>query len=445
VIAGHRQANFTECPGNILYPLLPTIRLEVSGRPQPPIVSLVRATPVRFSPNGDGQADTTTLAFSLTKTAHWAMEVRDPAGKRIGSYSGDGSADSATWDGTGPGGHACPDGVYTAVLSASSELGVAAPRTVKMIIDTTPPEPPQVRVRPDVFSPNGDGSDDDVTVRYVTAERCDTRVSVLGADGKVLRRLAEWRSQPAGAHSSTWDGRVPAGGKLVPADEGMYALSVECRDAAANVSSQAASVTLDRTLGHPAATPQTISPNGDGVTDQTALGFRLTRQATVVVDVRVDGKRVRTFRLGSLDAGSHSVVWDGVTEAGVTLGSCRPTFTVTARSSLGVSSASAGLVIDLARPTLTAPATLSAKLGKAVSLVCTPRDAYSSTVDLSYSITDVTGAALAAGTLAGVATGRPAVVAWKAPARGVYAVTFTAADLGGNREEAPASTVLTVR
>ena len=40
VIAGHRQANHTECPGNIFYPLLPTVRLEAAGRPQAPIIAL---------------------------------------------------------------------------------------------------------------------------------------------------------------------------------------------------------------------------------------------------------------------------------------------------------------------------------------------------------------------------------------------------------------------
>ena len=32
----------------------PRVRLEAAGRPQPPIVALVRAGPARFSPNGDG-------------------------------------------------------------------------------------------------------------------------------------------------------------------------------------------------------------------------------------------------------------------------------------------------------------------------------------------------------------------------------------------------------
>ena len=50
VVAGHRQANYTECPGSIFYPLLPTVRLEAAGRPQPPIIALVKAGPRALQP-----------------------------------------------------------------------------------------------------------------------------------------------------------------------------------------------------------------------------------------------------------------------------------------------------------------------------------------------------------------------------------------------------------
>ena len=69
VVAGHRDANFTECPGNMFYPLLPTVRLEAAGKPQPPIVTLVKGAPSHFSPNGDGAQDAAGLSLWLTKAA----------------------------------------------------------------------------------------------------------------------------------------------------------------------------------------------------------------------------------------------------------------------------------------------------------------------------------------------------------------------------------------
>jgi len=445
VIAGHRQANHTECPGNIFYPLLPTVRLEADGRPQPPIIALVKADPGRFSPNGDGALDKTALSLSLTKEASWKVELRDAGGKRLGSYGGEGAFAEVTWPGTDADGHKYADGVYTAVVTASSALGKAAPRTVTITIDTVAPELSSAVVRPGAFSPNGDGCSDTVRVRYVPAERCSTRVAIVDLGGKVLRRLTDWRSESNATHSAVWDGEVSSNGTLVAAAEGAYRFAVECRDVAGNTSRKGVGVVLDRTLGFPTATPQTLSPNGDGVNDSTALGFTLTRSATVGVAVKLGGKTVRNYRLGSLDAGAHSVVWDGANAAGGPLSSSRPSFTVTAKSWLGASSAAGELIVDLYRPLLSAPAAQTVSLGKTAQLTCTAQDSYSAKVDLSYAITDAAGATVAAASRGWVATGKATAVTWKPPALGVYSVTYTATDLGGNREQAPAVTQLTVR
>ncbi len=445
VVAGHRQANHTECPGNIFYPLLPTVRLEADGRPQAPIIALARATHERFSPNGDGELDETALSLSLTKKADWSVELRGAGGKRLTGYSGEGAFAEVTWPGTDADGHKYADGAYTAVVSASTSLGKATPKKVTVFIDTVPPELASTAVRPGSFSPNGDGCDDSAAVRYVPAEGCSIRVAIVDADGKVRRRLSDWRSQSKAGHSATWDGKVSDGGKLVAAAEGDYRFFIECRDAAGNSSHKGVGVTLDRTLGFPTATPSTLSPNGDGANDSTTLGFKLTRSATVRIAVKVGGKTVRALELGSLAAGSHAAVWDGANGAGEPLSSGRPSFTVTAKSSLGATAVSGELIVDLYSPTLSAPAAQTVSLGKSARLTCTALDPYSAKVDLSYTITDVAGATVAAARLGWVATGEAATWTWKPPARGVYTVTYAATDLGGNREQTPAVTQLTVR
>ena len=65
--------------------------------------------------------------------------------------------------------------------------------------------------------------------------------------------------------------------------------------------------------------------------------------------------------------------------------------------------------------------------------------------DRSYTITDASGATVAAASRGWVATGKAIAWTWKPPAQGVYTVTYAATDLGGNREQAPATTLLTVR
>ncbi len=446
VVAGHRDANFTECPGNVFYPLLPTVRLEAAGRPQPPIVTLARGAPSHFSPNDDGAQDAAGLSFWLTKPANWSIELRDAKGERVGSFSGEGASGQVTWPGLDDQGRPRPDGTYSAVVTATNDLGNAAATTVKLVLDTVAPQLESAGAEYDWFSPNGDGWAETAKVTYRAAERAATRVSIVDGAGKVERRLTEWRDASAAEQSATWNGQVTAGDAQTPAPDGEYAFLVECRDAAGNVSRKKAPVLVDRTVGHLTAAPDTVSPNGDGVNDSATLAFTLTRPATVKVTVKVAGKGVRSYVLGQLPAAAGSVVWDGLTADGAPVASGRLTFTVSATSALGGSSASGKLAADLERPVLTpGAAAQTVKLGKSAKLTCTAQDAFSEEVQLGYVVTDAAGLVVASGTKGWVAVGTAATVTWKPPLAGLYSVTWTGADRGGNRELAPAATLLTVQ
>jgi hypothetical protein len=445
VVAGHRQANNTECPGNVLYPLLTTVRLEAAGKPQPPIVTLVKASPAYFSPNGDGAGDTAGVSLWLTKPAGWNVELRDAGGERLGSYSGEGAYYKVSWPGNDPQGRAFPDGSYTAVVTASTDLGAAAPRSVKLVIDTVAPVLAGADVEPDTFSANGDGWAETAKLTYKAAERCATRVSILDADGKVRRRLTEWRDASSAEQTSTWNGEVTAGGAAVPTEDGQYSFLLECRDAAGNVSRQTVPVVLDCTVGFLTATPDVVSPNGDGVNDAATLGFTLTRAATVKLAVKVSGKAVRTFSLGPLEAGSHAVAWDGTAESGAPVASGKLTFSVAGTSALGTCSATGRFTADLEQPTLTVVAPRSVALGKSARLSCTPQDAYSPDVQLGFAIADALGVVVASGTRGWVPVGTAATWSWKPSVVGLYTLTCTAVDRGGNRELAPAIGLLIVQ
>jgi hypothetical protein len=446
VVAGHRDANFTECPGNIFYPLLPTVRLEAAGRPQPPIVTLAQGVPSHFSPNDDGTQDVAGLGLWLTKAAAWSIEVRDEKGERIGSFSGEGTSAEVTWPGLDEQGRARPDGTYSAVVTAANDLGNAAAKTVRLVLDTVAPQLRSAEAEYDWFSPNDDGWAETAKVTYRAAEKAATRVSIVDGAGKVERRLTDWRDASDAEQSATWNGDVTSGDALAPAPDGEYAFLVECRDAAGNVSRKKAAILVDRTLGFLAASPETVSPNGDGVNDATTLGFTLARPATVKVTVKVAGKGVRSYALGQLPAGPGAAVWDGLTAEGAPVASGPLTFSVSATSSLGSSSASRKFAADLERPVLTAgAAALTVKLGKSAKLTCTAQDGFSDAVELGYVVTDMAGLVAASGTKGWVAAGSAATVTWRPALPGLYTVTWTGADRGGNRELAPAVTLVTAQ
>jgi flagellar hook assembly protein FlgD len=440
VISGHRQANYTECPGEAFYALLPSVRTNVAKRMgMTPAASLTASTAL-VSPNGDGVLDTVEFSLALSVAADWRLAVRDAGGQTVSSWSGLGDSSTVTWDGTSGGGRLA-DGAYTVELST----GVDEAAVATVTIDTDGPRLAGASAAPPTFSPNGDGQTETAQVAYRPAEACSVRVGILDAGGDVVRWLHGWRAKQAQEYAVTWDGRIASGGSLVAAADGGYRFVVERRDEGGNTARQGIRVLLDRTLGYPATGPTSFSPNGDGVLDSTRLGFRLTRKASVTIKVLVGDELVRTLTLGALAAGKHTAVWDGRAGSGEVLASCRPTFVVTAVSSVGESSVSRGFVVDLTRPRIYAGSTKTASAGVRTRLGFKVTDAFSAKADVAYTVTDVKGRRVASGRPGKLLTGKALSVVWRPASRGVYTVTFRATDLAGNREVAPAKTVVTVR
>ncbi len=444
VIAGHRQANYTECPGNAFYALLPAIRSAVARRLGSGVVATLSASAPLISPNGDGVLDATELAVGITAAADWSLALKDAGGRTVASWSGQGASAAITWNGTS-GGSDVPDGVYTAELTANPSGGITTSASTQVTVDTTAPRLARAAVAPSSFSPNGDGRNETTSATYTPAEACSVRVGVLEADGTVVRWLQGWHARSAKSYTVAWDGRITSGSGLAAAPDGPYRFDVERRDAAGNVARQGLKVTLDRTLGRPSALPGTFSPNGDGVRDTTSLGFTLTRKATVTVRVLLGDEVVRTLALGDLDAGAGSVTWDGRDGSGKYLTNSRPAVTVTAVSALGESSVTKGLVVDLYRPRVYATLGKSITAGKSTHLGFKAMDPYSAKVDVNYVVTDAKGRRVASGRPGWEPAGHALSVTWKPASRGVFTVTWHAVDRAGNHEAKAASTTVTVR
>ncbi len=444
-ISGHRDANYTDCPGNRLYPLLPAVREAVAAMGQPKIYDVRLAGEPYLSPDGDGVRDGVTLGCRLSEPAEWKLEVHDSSGTLVRSVSGSGSAVESTWSGHDDDGRVVPDGDYTMNVEASNGDGEARPATVLVHVDTTPPELEDAAVAPATFSPNGDGYDDEATVSFEPGESGTARVTVLDGAGEVVRTVLGWRSVGPARKAVTWDGRVSQGGTLVDAPEGKAVILVEMRDLAGNGDSVRRSVAVDRTLGFPTVKPAAFSPNGDGVKDSAVVGFTLTRRAGVKVRVLKGEATAAVVDLGTLQAGAGQASWGGEVPGGAAPASGVYRVEVTADGSQGISSVSVPVTVDLTAPRLTVPAAASVKTGKTVTLSYTVRDAFSPTVKVMAGVTDAAGVQLASLPLGWVKQGAAATCAWRAPAPGAYTLTFTAVDRAGNPQKAPGVTVLTVR
>jgi flagellar hook assembly protein FlgD len=94
--------------------------------------------------------------------------------------------------------------------------------------------------------------------------------------------------------------------------------------------------------------PRTVTPNGDGIGESTAISFFLTANASVTADV-VDGSGTRVRRLAntrSFDAGTRHLHWDARDGAGSLVPDGNYSLEVTAESPGQSDSSSRAIVVD---------------------------------------------------------------------------------------------------
>ena len=202
-IAGHRDANYTDCPGGQLYAQLPNVRKVVARTGQPKIYGFIVEDP-DISPNGDGVRDRATIGFTVSQTATWRLDIRDDAGTLVRHMTGEGTIVETTWEGRDDAGNLLADGVYSLQADATSSDGEARSATATLRLDTVAPDITSATVAPDPFSPNGDGQDDIAVFEFEPGEAGTARLSVVAADGS--------RAPPGdgleGGHHGRPEGRV---------------------------------------------------------------------------------------------------------------------------------------------------------------------------------------------------------------------------------------------
>jgi flagellar hook assembly protein FlgD len=443
-IAGHRDANYTDCPGNRVYTELPDVRQVVARTGQPKIYGFI-PDEYAVSPNGDGVQDKVTLGFTVSQQATWTLEIRDVTGNLVYHAGGDGTVIQTTWDGRDDNGKALPDGTYALSVEATSAAGVARPATSSVRLDTVRPKLSGVGVSPDPFNPSGDGRDDVARVAYTPSEAVQSRVSVVDAAGDALRRVTPWTWVTATPQKAEWDGRILSAGKLTPAPEGQAVIQVDIQDAAGNVTSAKRKITIDRTLALTGVSRDVLSPNGDGVFDDVTLSYKLTRAADVTAAVLSGGSAVRTIAVGPLSAGKQSLVWDGGLDGGEAAAGGVYTMRLTADGELGATSVTREVAVDVAAPRLKVPASVRVARRRTARISFRVKDADSSAVKVGATVTSASGAVLAKMELGWVKPGAAAACTWRSKRRGTFTVTFKALDRGGNRMSAPVVTTVKVR
>jgi spore germination protein YaaH/flagellar hook assembly protein FlgD len=274
-----------------------------------------------ISPNGDGAADSTRLAWAADEPISGTVRARR-AGKTWRSWTVSGSPSGAiTWTGRDSHGDPVPDGHYTLSIGVRDRAGNLAVRNLVVLVDRTAG---YLRWSPSLFYPQDrDRLAQSATASFRLTRTTTTTLRVYDAAGAFVRTLWADRSLGAGTWSASWNGRG-ANGAMVP--RGRYRLILTARSVlgttrlSRSVVVDAFTVSLSRTpqagqtltLTLRSAEPLSVGPK---VTLSQAGRATVTRSATSLGDRRyavtftlpagVTGPA--TFLIVARDAGGHAV------------------------------------------------------------------------------------------------------------------------------------------
>ncbi|RIL05322.1 hypothetical protein DCC79_16180, partial [bacterium] len=226
-----------------------------------PLLADVTLEPAAITPNQDGDADVTRIAYAIGAPAHLTIELvgsdgtahrlRDRRPRAPGAFVAEfgGVVD----------GRMLPDDTYTVRLTAAPrDGGAAATVTATLQIadaDTRLPELAGFAVQPDAFTPNQDGLGDRVTVTYRLDEPADVRLTLEDADGNYVQDILEdidYAEPPGEPGVKQYDFDAGVDADAPPPPDGEYRIVGQARDRAGNVVRQTLPLTI-RDGGQPRA------------------------------------------------------------------------------------------------------------------------------------------------------------------------------------------------
>lgn len=284
---GRDSAGKLALDGRYAYRLSSTDRAGNTGSSSPVVVELntekadliLQANLSAFSPNGDGVKDAisfTPILKAATAVERYSLVIRARDGSAVKTMSGTGKVPATIgWNGiadpapNASAGERVADGVYTASLEVTlvnqQTSRSAAP---DFEIDTKFPTidifSPYI-----LFSPNGDGKRDSMTVTQKSSAE-DAWTGTLANDKNATVRSWAWKGK---ADDFTWDATDNAGNRV---SDGTYVYTVSCEDRAGNrTRAQLAGIRVDSRVPKAYVTAEhaAFSPNGDGIKDTQRLSI----------------------------------------------------------------------------------------------------------------------------------------------------------------------------
>jgi len=290
-VSGHRDAGFTECPGNQLYGRLNSLAAAAAQLDQPKI----------YEPRVESGEGFVRLRARLSSSQPWVVTVADAGKLEVARRTGSGTSVDWTWDST-----LVPAGRYTWTIRSGSARPATGP--LRIGGTTTPLAIQEITATPGAITPNGDGQGDSAVLGFRLTVAANVTVEVADETGFTTLTLVDRMWTRAGKHT------VDVDGTALP--DGAYSVLVRARTPAGLEVEKVIPLLVSRTLGLVSVTPMLFSPNEDGRNDRLEIAFSLTVAADVSIRIFRDGLWVASPHAASYEAGAHVFEWNGMRAAG---------------------------------------------------------------------------------------------------------------------------------
>ena len=325
-ISGHRDTNYTDCPGDALYNELPQIAKGVAALGGPKL----------YAPEALGKlGGLVRLSGRLSAPLPWTVTVVDGNGVTVAQGTGTGTIVDWTWDTS-----LAPREKYTwtieapNVRSAAGTIGSgsAPPLVLGNAIAT-----------PSLLAPGGDPADDTATISYTLGVPATVTATLLDVNGQAVSTLFSG-ALAAGPQTFTF---TAAPGIANDA----YTIQLSVVTSTGATAAASIPLTIDDTLDAFAVQPAVFSPARGG---SVALTFTLTRgPVNVQLQVLQGATVVATPLVTTLDAGPQTLSWNGTLDDGTTAPDGSYTLSLAVTDPFMTFTRTAPVVLDSTPPVIT--------------------------------------------------------------------------------------------
>ncbi|MBU1077058.1 MAG: gliding motility-associated C-terminal domain-containing protein [Spirochaetes bacterium] len=278
-----------------------------------------------FSPNNDKVMDTTEFDMHISDQKgleKWKLTVLNESGKEVRSFEGSKEAPpSVTWDGRDDNENVLPDDDYLYKFEVWYDSGnhpESFPKKIK--IDSTPPDV-KLEILPDIFSPDGDQTDDMALINLNIKDKSDVKkwkVHIFESENNKKKLFKKFEQTGKPGETIIWNG-LSEEGNLVQS-KNRYFLLFEIEDDLGNKTLienreiKISQVPPDVDFEYE---PSVFSPDDDGENDLLTIKLfshdnRKKRSWKLNIYPIRGGKRESLFiSFSGQGLKSKPIIWDG--------------------------------------------------------------------------------------------------------------------------------------